>query len=64
MNKTCDITKVVLSGNITEYAHKNRYLGILLSSDMKTSIDVYHQTSKFMHKPIHDYVTFVIVQTK
>ena len=47
MNKTCDITKAVLSGNIIDYVHKTKYLGVLLCSDMKTSIDVCRQTSKF-----------------
>ena len=47
INKTCDITNVVLSGNIIDYVHKTKYLGILLCADMKTSIDVYRQTSKF-----------------
>ena len=47
MTKTCDITNVVLSGNIIDYVHKTKYLGVLLCSDMKTSIDVCRQTSKF-----------------
>ena len=47
MNKTCDITNVVLSGNSIDYVHKTKYLGVLLCSDMKTSIDVCRQTSKF-----------------
>ena len=47
MIKTCDITNVVLSGNIIDYVHKTKYLGVLLCSDMKTSIDVCRQTSKF-----------------
>ena len=47
MDKTCDVTNVVLSGNITDYVHKTKYLGVLLCSDMKTSIDVCRQTSKF-----------------
>ena len=47
MNKTCDITNVVLSGNSIDYVHKTKYLGVLLSSDTKTSIDVCRQTSKF-----------------
>ena len=29
MNKTCDITNVVLSGNIIDYVHKAKYLGVL-----------------------------------
>ena len=40
MNKMCDITNVVLSGNIIDYVHKTKYLGVPLCSDMKTSIDV------------------------
>ena len=64
MNKTCNITIVVLSGNIIDYVHKTKYLDVLLCSDMKTSIiDVYvAKQVSFMHKPIHYYVTFVTVQ--
>ena len=40
MNKTCGITNVILSGNIIDYVDKTKYLGVLLCSDMKTSIDV------------------------
>ena len=47
MNKTCDITNVVRSGNTIDYVHKTKYLGVLLYSDMKTSIDVCRQTSRF-----------------
>ena len=47
MNKACDITNVVFSVNIIDYVHKTKYLGVLLCSDMKTSIDVCRQTSKF-----------------
>ena len=47
MNKTCDITNVVLSGNIIDDVHKTKYLGVLLCSDMKTTIDVCCQTSNF-----------------
>ena len=47
MNKTCDITNVVLSGNIIDYVHKTKYLGVLLCSDRKTSIDVSRQSRKF-----------------
>ena len=46
MNKTCNITNVVLSGNIIDYVHKTKYLGVLLCSDMKTSSDVCRQASK------------------
>ena len=63
INKTCDITNVVLSGNTIDYVHKTKYLGVLLCSDMKTSIDVCRKQVGFMHKPTLYYVTFVIVQT-
>ena len=46
MNKTCDITNVVLSGNIIDYVHKTKHLGVLLCSDMKTSINVYIHVAK------------------
>ena len=63
MNNTCDITNVVLSGNTIDYVHKTKYLGVLLCSDMKTSIDVCRQTSRFYAQANTFYVTFVIVQT-
>ena len=28
MNKTCDITSVVLNINIIDYVHKTKYLGV------------------------------------
>ena len=63
MNKTCDITNVVLSGNIIDYVHKTKYLGVLLCSDMKTSIDVCRQTSKFYAQAnTLLLITFVTVQ--
>ena len=47
MNKACDFTNVVLSGNTIDYVHKTKYLGVLLCSNMNTFIDVCRQTSKF-----------------
>ena len=47
ININCDITNVVLSGNIIDYVHKTNYLGVLLCSDMKTFIGVSRQTCKF-----------------
>ena len=47
INKTCDITNLVLSANIIDYVHKTKYFGALLCSDMKTSVDVCRQTIKF-----------------
>ena len=47
MNIACDINNAVLSDNVIDYVHKTKYLGVLSISDMKTSIDVCRQTSKF-----------------
>ena len=47
MKKTCDITNIVLSDNVIDYVHKTKYLGVLLCSDTRISIDVCRQTSKF-----------------
>ena len=47
MNKTCDITNAVLSDKVIDYVHKTKYLGVLLCSEMKTSINVCRRTSKF-----------------
>ena len=57
MNKTCDITNVVLSGNIIHYVHKTKYLVVLLCSDMKTSIDVCRQTSKNKNKNKNQFIS-------
>ena len=37
MNTTCDINNVVLSGNIIDFVHTIKYLGVIICSDMKTS---------------------------
>ena len=47
MNKTCNVTNVVLSDNVIDYVHKTKYLGVPLCPDMKTSVDVCRQTSQF-----------------
>ena len=62
MNKSCDITNVVLSGNIINYVHKTKYLGVLLCIDMKHLLMYVAKQVSFMHKPIYYYVTFVTVQ--
>ena len=47
MNKTCDIPDIILSHNIIDYVCMTKYLGVILCSHMKTSVDVFRQTSKF-----------------
>ena len=51
MNKTCDITNVVLSGNIIDYVHETKYLDVLLCSDMKTPIDVQYRSASLSINP-------------
>ena len=47
VNKHCDNLTVFLSGNQIDFVQEVKYLGVLLYSSMKTSIDVSHQTRKF-----------------
>ena len=46
MNKLCDDVSVVLSGNIIDFVHEKKYLGVIINSSMKTSSDVVRQTRK------------------
>ena len=63
INKTCDITNIVLSGNIIDYMHKTKYLGVLYVLILKHPLMCVANQISFMHKSSHYYVTFVIVQT-
>ena len=47
VNKHCDYANVYLSGNHIDFVQEVKYLGVLLNSSMKTSIDVSRQTRKF-----------------
>ena len=47
VNKHCDNSTVFLSGNHIDFVQEVKYLGVLLNSSMKTSIDVSCQTRKF-----------------
>ena len=38
---------VVLSGNTIDFVHETKYLGVIISSSMKTSSDVVRQTRTF-----------------
>ena len=45
--KHCDYANVHLSGNHIDFVQEVKYLGVLLNSSMKTSIDVSRQARKF-----------------
>ena len=47
VNKHCDYANVCLSGNHIDCVQETQYLGVLLNSLMKTSIDVFRQAPKF-----------------
>ena len=47
VNKHCDYANVYSSGNHIDFVQEVKYLGVLLNSAMKTSIDVSLQTRKF-----------------
>ena len=38
MNKLCDNVSVVLSGNNIDIVHETKYLGVIINSNMKTSM--------------------------
>ena len=64
-NKHCDYANVYLNGNHIDFVQEVKYLGDLLNSSMKTSIDVSRQTRKnSIHKPICYSATFVIIVGK
>ena len=46
VNKHCDNSTVFLTGNHIDFVQEVKYLGVLLNSSMKTSIDVSRQTRK------------------
>ena len=46
-NKHCDYANVYLNGNHIDFVQEVKYLGDLLISSMKTSIDVSRQKRKF-----------------
>jgi len=47
VNKKCDNPVLYLNGNKIDFVQETKYLGVNLSSSMKTTIDVSRQTRKF-----------------
>ena len=47
VNKNCDNTDMFLSGKAIDFVQKTKYLGVILNSQLKTSVDVSRQTRKF-----------------
>ena len=40
VNKKCDNTDMFLSGKATDFVQETKYLGVILNSQLKTSVDV------------------------
>ena len=47
VNKKCDNTNMFLSGKAIDFVQETKYLGVILNSQLKTSVDVSRQTRKF-----------------
>ena len=47
VNKKCDDTDMFLSGKAIDFVQETKYLGVILNSQLKTSVDVSRQTRKF-----------------
>ena len=61
VNKKCDNTDMFLSGKAIDFVQETKYLGVILNSQLKTSVDVSRQTRNSRHKPICYYETLDIV---
>ena len=47
VNKKCDNTDMFLSGKAIDFVQETKYLGVILNSQLKRSVDVSRQTRKF-----------------
>ena len=47
VNRRCDTTDLFLSSKAIGFVQETKYLGVMLNSQLKTSIDVSRQTRKF-----------------
>ena len=59
VNRKCDTTELFLSSKAIDFVQETKYLGVMLNSQLKTSIDVRLENS--MHKPICYCATLEIV---
>ena len=47
VNRKCDTTDLFLSSKAIDFVQETKYLGVMLNSNLKMSIDVSRQTQKF-----------------
>ena len=48
VNKKCDNTDMFLSGKAIDFVQETKYLGVILNSQLKTSVDVSRQTREIL----------------
>ena len=46
VNKKCDNTDIFLSGKAIDFVQETKFIGVILNSQLKTSVDVSRQTRK------------------
>ena len=47
VNKQCGLSDIFISGSICEFSNEVKYLGVMINSSFKTTIDVQRQTRNF-----------------
>ena len=47
VNKECGLSDIFISGTICEFANEVKYLGVMINSSFKTTINVQRQTRNF-----------------
>ena len=47
MNKHCGLPVIYLGNSVCQFVQEVKYLGVIIHSTMKTTIDVARQTRKF-----------------
>ena len=63
VNKSCALPKIFICDSICEFSNKFKYLGVMISSSMKTTIDVKRQT-RTSYARTNLFVTLDIVLTR
>ena len=48
MNKHCGLPVIYLGNSVCQFVQEVKYLGVIIHSTMKTTIDVARQTHKFL----------------
>ena len=60
VNKQCGLSDIFISGSICEFSNEVKYLGVMINSSFKTTIDVQRQTRNFYARANLHFVTLGI----